>query len=214
MLLICLAVLLIGIASVSAEINSSVNKSNLKKEIKEDINDIKENIRELKENKKELRKDIKELIRENNGEYKLNLTGKNITIRDLSDNKKEMIINKINARTGLNLTEEDLDNETQLGAWLSNGRHALIKIMPDSASERAIERLKLKVCNESNNCSIELKEVGIGNKTRIAYEVSAQEDSRVLLLFKNKMKFVAQVDGETGEIISVKRPWWAFLAGK
>lgn len=170
--------------------------------------------RELGENPKGFRQDIKEIMKERKGEYKFRGEGKNITITDISDDKKEILVEKINARTGLNLTVEDLDNKTALGVWLSNGRHALVKIMPDQANERAIERLRLKVCNESNNCSIELKEVGAGNKTRLAYEVSAEENSKLLFLFKNKMKVKAQIDGETGEVISVKRPWWSFLASK
>lgn len=208
---LCLVILLISImaiAVVSAESNdsnNSTNKTNLKKEIKEDIKALKEDI-------KEKRRNIKELIKENKGEYKINLKGKNITIKEVSEDRKEVIIEKINARTGLNLTVENLDNETVFGAWLSNGRHALVKIMPNTASQKAIERLKLKVCNESNNCSIELKEVGIGNKTKLAYEIKAEENSRVLFIFKNRMKVIAEVDGETGEIISIKRPWWNFLA--
>ena len=31
--------------------------------------------------------------------------------------------------------------------------------MPNTASETALNRLKLKNCNEENNCNIELKEV-------------------------------------------------------
>jgi len=34
----------------------------------------------------------------------------------------------------------------------------LIKIMPDVASEAALSRLRLRVCNETNNCTIELKD--------------------------------------------------------
>ncbi len=223
LLFLCLAILLINLINVSAELNNSKNKSNLKKEIRGDIESIKENdlnnktnlkkeTRENIKNIKEKRRDIKELIKEHKGEYNVKLRGKSITIKEVYDNKREIIIEKINAKTGLNLTIEDLDNETILGAWLSNGKHALIKVMPNTASQKAIERLRLKVCNESNNCSIELKEVGIGNKTKLAYEIKAEENSKVLFLFKSRMKVVAEVDGETGEIISVKRPWWAFFA--
>ena len=60
-----------------------------------------------------------------------------------------------------------------------------------------------------------LKEVGKsgeGNETRAAYEVQAQRHFRVLALFKTKAQVKAQVDAETGEIIQVKKPWWAFLS--
>jgi hypothetical protein len=192
-------------------------------ELREDMMELREELRDNRtplrdstgiEYEQELRQNLGELMRERKGEYQFRGDGKNITITDISNDQKEILVEKINARTGLNLTVEDLDNKTALGVWLSNGRHAMVKIMPDQANERAIERLRLRVCNESNNCSIELKEVGMGNKTRLAYEISAEENSRFLFLFKNKMRVTAQIDGETGEVISVKKPWWSFLNSK
>ncbi len=141
---------------------------------------------------------------------KINLEGKNITIRALSEEKKELIAGRINAKTGLNLTAEDINDMTVLRAYLSNGRFANIKYMPDRASAVALQKLKAK-CAE-NSCTVELKEVGSGDKTRVAYEVSTEKDSRVLLIFGKKMAITAQVDAETGEIISVHKPWWGFMA--
>jgi putative hemolysin len=162
--------------------------------------------------RKELKKEVKERIKERNCEEDcmINIEDKNITIRDLSAEKREIIAEKINARTGLNLSADDIDNRTMLRAYLSNGRWALVKQMPNIASEKALERMKAK-CAETG-CSIELKEVGVDNKTRLVYVVKAEKDSRVFLLFNKKMPLVAQVDAETGEVVAVKRPWWAFLA--
>jgi len=109
---------------------------------------------------------------------------------------------------GLNVTS----NGTQLKVHLSNGRNAEIKIMPDTASETALARLRLKVCNETRNCTIQLKEVGQGNETRLAYELQIERHSRILGIFEAKMQVRAEVDAETGEVISVGKPWWAFLA--
>ncbi len=142
----------------------------------------------------------------------VNVEGKNITIRDLSAERREIIAGKINARTGLNLSAEDIDGKLMLRAYLSNGRWALIKHMPDAASEKAVEAMKAKC--EERNCTVELKEVSIGGKTKLAYEVSTDKESRVLLLFRGRMPIAAQVDAETGEVIAVKRPWWAFLASE
>ena len=86
--------------------------------------------------------------------------------------------------------------------------------MPDTASERALERLQLKTCSEENGCSIELKEVGQGDQVKAAYEVQVQKQAKVLGLFKTKMQVQAQVDAENGEVISAKKPWWAFLASE
>ncbi len=109
-----------------------------------------------------------------------------------------------------NMTEERFQNRTRLYVNLRSGRDAEIKVMPDTASETALQRLRLRNCNE--NCTIELREVGVGNQTRAAYEVRAQRSSRVLGLFRARMNVQAQVDAETGETIQVRKPWWAFLA--
>ncbi|MEM3405712.1 MAG: hypothetical protein QW117_01925 [Candidatus Pacearchaeota archaeon] len=113
-----------------------------------------------------------------------------------------------------NITQEQdkEQNRTRLRVMLSNGKNAEIKIMPDVASEVALERLRLKVCSEDNNCSIVLKEVGKGNETKLAYEMQMERHVRILGLFKTKSKVKAQVDAENGKIIEVKKPWWSFLS--
>ena len=86
--------------------------------------------------------------------------------------------------------------------------------MPDTASETALARLRLKVCSEENECQIELKEVGQGEQVKAAYEMNIQRQSKFLGLFQTRMQVQAQVDAETGEIVRVKKPWWAFLASE
>jgi len=120
-------------------------------------------------------------------------------------------------QTRLELEEEINETHYKLMAQLSNGRNAEIKIMPNVASERALERLRLKVCSEENNCTIELKEVAQNrnqNETRLAYEIKAEKRARIFGLFRVKMKVQSQVDAETGEIIFSKKPWWSFLASE
>ena len=97
---------------------------------------------------------------------------------------------------------------------MSNGRKANLKIMPDVARAKALKRLRLRNCNESNNCTIELKEVGQGegNETRAVYEVQIQRHEKLLGMFRIKAQNRVQVDAETGEIINVDKPWWSFLA--
>lgn len=121
---------------------------------------------------------------------------------------KEMIqANGVEAKTNMEMVK----NQEKTMVKLSNGQESEIKIMPDVANERAMERLKLKVC-EPENCNIELKEVGQGEEIKAVYQVQAQKESKVFGLFKAKMNVEAQVDAETGEIIQSHKPWWAFLA--
>lgn len=138
-------------------------------------------------------------------------TGKIMTIEaGRSGNVIIITVNKTEANTTLELeTENESENgqnKTKLKANLSNGRKAEIKIMPDTASEKAIERLG------ELNFTIELKEVGKGNETQLAYELQAERHVKLLGLFKAKMQVKAEVSAENGEIIRIGKPWWAFLA--
>jgi len=126
--------------------------------------------------------------------------------------KNELVKEFVNLKgERIEIKKENFENETKIKIQLSNGKNAEIKIMPKTASERALERLRLKVCNETNNCSIILKEVGKDNETKPVYEMNAKKEGKFLGLFKLKMKVKAEVDSDTGNVTSVKKPWWAFL---
>ena len=140
--------------------------------------------------------------------------GQQMMIQQQSNNQIQLKVNGVSANCGLNLTQKQVQNKTRLETKLSNGRNAEIKVMPNTASERALERLRLKNCVEEEGCSIELKEVGQGEQAKLAYEIKTQRQSKVFGLFKKRMQVQAQVDAESGEIVQVKKPWWAFLASE
>lgn len=136
--------------------------------------------------------------------------GEDIEIETGAQNEFALRVGESTADCDCELVRERVQNRTRLYAKLSNGEHAEIKVMPDKASETALQRLKLQNCGE--NCTIELKEVGVGNQLKIAYELKTQRSARILGLFRARMEVRAQVDADTGEIIRVRKPWWAFLA--
>lgn len=141
-------------------------------------------------------------------------TGKTMTVTaGSSGNVIIIIIEKTNVTTELEIEQESVQNKTRIKAKVSRG-YIEIKIMPDTASERALEKLKLKVCSIENNCTIVLKEVSQREGTQLAYELQAERHGRILGLFRTKMQVKAQIDAENGEIIMVKKPWWAFLASE
>ncbi|MEK6874091.1 MAG: hypothetical protein AABW91_04550 [Nanoarchaeota archaeon] len=78
--------------------------------------------------------------------------------------------------------------------------------MPETASQKAIERLGELGFN------ITLKEVGAEDNAKAVYELTAEKQGKFLGLFKIKGNVAIQVDAETGEIVKVKKPWWAFLS--
>ncbi len=153
---------------------------------------------------------IRAKIREKLKENEELTVGERLKIRKIAANRIRLKVADIEAETELELEE----NASKLRAVLSNGRRAEIKIMPDVASQIALRRLRLKNCNETRNCTIELKEVGEGNKTRLMYETRARKTFRLFGIFKNKEDISVQIDAETGEEIKTKRPWWAWMASE
>jgi hypothetical protein len=116
-------------------------------------------------------------------------------------------------KTKLQLHNEG--NASKLKVRLGNGQNAEIKIMPETASQKAIEKLRLKNCNQTiNNCTIELKEVGQGNKTRAVYEAKVKKKFRLFGVFKSEKEVTTQIDAETGEEVKTKRPWWSWMASE
>jgi len=138
--------------------------------------------------------------------------GQQIRVNMMENNQCRLEVGGVGADCPFNLTQEQFENRTRLNMALSNGRNAEVKVMPNVASETALQRLRLKDC--SGNCSIELKEVGAGENARAAYEVKTQRSSRVFGIFRVRMNVQAQVDAETGEVIRTNKPWWAFLASE
>lgn len=141
-------------------------------------------------------------------------SGKQLQVQTGSNNQVQLKSGNAEAKTSMKMTQEQTATGTKLQVQLSNGKNSDIKVMPDTASEKAMEQLRMKVCSAENGCSIELKEVGTGEQIKAAYEVKVQKQAKVLGLFQAKMQVQAQVDAENGEVIQIKKPWWAFLASE
>ena len=152
-------------------------------------------------------------VKVQSGDY-MNQAGEQIQIQAGIGNEVRFKVGNVEAKTTMTMTQEQEQNKTKLKVHLSNGENAEIKIMPNTASETALTRLRLKVCDSENNCSIELKEVGQENQTKAIYEMQVQRHMKVLGMFQTKAQVKAQIDAENGEVIAVKKPWWAFLASE
>ncbi len=57
-----------------------------------------------------------------------------------------------------------------------------------------------------------MKEVGNGDETKQFYEARAETEGKIFGLFKKKAIVIAEIDAETGDVIKVRNPWWAFIA--
>ena len=119
--------------------------------------------------------------------------------------------NNSDFETEMNISlEKNESNKTHLNVHLSNGRFSEVKIMPATASARALEVLGAKC--EERNCTIELKEAGKGNETKAVYKVHAKKDVKILGLFKAQMNVDADIDANNGEVIAKHEPWWAVIS--
>ena len=156
-----------------------------------------------------------ELFRE--GNY-TGTMGKFLNVKVLSGKLREIRFGNDRNKsfdTDLNLSLEKNDkNITHLIAHFENRSDIEVKIMPDTASENALARLRLHVCNESNNCTIQLKEVGKDKDRKVHYNVKADKDVKILGFMKAKMHVESEVDANTGEVTSVKQPWWAAISSE
>lgn len=81
-----------------------------------------------------------------------------------------------------------------------------VKIMPETASETAIQKL-----GEVKNVQIELKEVGKSSAENPVYEVTAEKPVKIFGFITATAKMTAQVDAQTGQVLKVKKPWWMFF---
>lgn len=156
---------------------------------------------------------VQERVMARDGSY-VGQDGKQIMLNLKENDRIQMNVGNSNALVNLNMMQGMVEGKSIFSAELSNGRNAEIKVMPDSASETALKRLRLNSCLEENNCSIELKEVGQGQEIRAAYEFKTMRKSKLFGLIPKNMEVQVQVDAENGEILSVNKPWWSFLASE
>jgi len=113
----------------------------------------------------------------------------------------------------LNVSDEFAGNQSRIFARLSNGQEANVSILPDQALNATLARLRIREreVNNGTNVSIQLKERIHNNIPQVVYNVEANQTGRFLGIFKVALKSNTEVDASTGEVVSVNRPWWAFL---
>ena len=135
-----------------------------------------------------------------------------LRVKTSAHNMNELSVNGVDAKTNLNITAEtDILGKTKFRVNLRNGQEREIKIMPNVASERALEALKIHYCTKENNCEIQLKTVGSGEDEKLKYEMSLEKNSRIFGIFPTKMNVKVDVNASSGET-EVRRPWWSFMA--
>ena len=195
-ILVLMGAMILSSFLVIAENSNSENRAEIQEEHQGDVegNLISQNMEQ-------------ERVRVQDGEYRV-FNGEKIEVKEMDQKRIQIKIQNKTMNCDCNLSQDG----NKLRIHLSNGNNAEIKIMPETASEIAMERLKLKDCNSENNCSIELREVGKGNLARAVYEVQVQKQAKIFGLFRTQVRVQTQVDVESGEVVQVQKPWWAVLS--
>ena len=94
---------------------------------------------------------------------------------------------------------------------LSNGDEILVKLSSQEARSKAESELDIEDCS---NCEVNLVEAKVKGKSRAVYEVKARKQAKIFGIFRTSINVFANIDVETGEVVSVGKPWWAFLASE
>ena len=125
----------------------------------------------------------------------------------ISTNETTIVNGDIKIDTNLSVEVE----EGHIILTESNGTKDEIKIMPSLALAISLERLDLKTCSQSNECTIMLKEVETENQTKLVYELEAQKDVKVLGIFNTKTNVQIDIDAQTNETIRANVPWAVYF---
>ncbi len=78
-----------------------------------------------------------------------------------------------------------------------------VKMLPDQVQERIRERIARQLEDEE----IELNEDG-------TYDYQGKEKARLFAFIPVKVRVMAEIDSETGEIIKLRKAWWAIFTNK
>jgi len=135
--------------------------------------------------------------------------GNNYQAEENANARSVLQISGVEVKTDL---EVEMQANAQARVKLSNGKNAEIKVMPATASQRAIAALRLNVCSPDSGCEIQLKETSQSGEVKAVYEVQAKKEYKVFGLFRSHAIVKAQIDTQTGVVIKSERPWWTSLS--
>ena len=125
-------------------------------------------------------------------------TEKGSSIVEITRNKEQQTMSINVKETKASTTAEVIIKERKLYVK-SGATEKQIKVMPNTASEIAVEKLG------NLGFTIELKETG-------NYELKAEKQAILLFIFPITAQVSASIDAENGKINSINKPWWSFLA--
>ncbi len=159
------------------------------------------------EAKERIRERVKERLKERDGK-----SVREIEMEFEREGEKIKIKRKIKFKDGEFEIETRLrveGNGSNLSILDSEGIKHRIRVTPERLRTLLLERL-----NASNVTNFSLEEIKHKNIPRVVYKINSDHPGRFLGIFKIALRAETQVDPETGEILSINGPWWAFLVAE
>lgn len=111
--------------------------------------------------------------------------------------------------TNLEIKEEIEGEKSTLKVKKKDGEEIEIKVLPSQAKKIALDSLE-----SSEIINVTLEEKVHKNIPRVIYNIQTNKNGKFLGVWKIGMKFSAEIDSETGEIITTSKPWWSFLVAE
>jgi len=143
---------------------------------------------------------------ENGKEYQIEIKTKTkMKNGKKGESEQEIEFHGYNFSSALKVHFRNEGNESKLKVNLSNGEEREVKVLPDVASQNAIDVFR------SRNITVELKEVGDGTNKEVVYEADGEKEVKLFGFIKVQAKLKARVDSNTGEVSDFEKPWWSFL---
>lgn len=191
--------------------NSGSNSNSVSNSDSEETDDETNDAKNDKRSEIELRNGkerIKERIKERNGKIVREVKGRFID----EDGNEVKFKRKIKTKDGEVEIETKLKVEgegSNLSVSDSEGRKHKVRVTPEKLRALMQERL-----NANNVTDFSLEEIEHKNIPRVVYKINSDHPGRFLGIFKIALRAETQIDPETGEILAINGPWWAFLVAE
>jgi len=109
--------------------------------------------------------------------------------------------------------QNELENQYRSSYQISTGEFIDVKITQQNAKEQIRnqirQRLRIQNCSCENIQVVEIKNKQ--NQLRVAYQSNEEFKGRILGIFNKRVMVQTNLDVETGELISIKKPWYMWM---
>ena len=125
---------------------------------------------------------------------------------DSSADSSARVDTDVSVDSDIEITSED---GYEMSATTSDGTLVSILVTSREARDSAATTLDVQDCS---NCTVRMEEERYNGETRAVYNVETEKNAKLFGFINTNMETSANIDVETGAVLSVEKPWWSFLA--